>query len=163
MVNFEDGTLIKNAYVVIDGKEQPVIMPKYSGKTPMSSENLNKVQNDLLEEIQKVDSKIVYSTEEQVVGTWIDGKPLYRKTIKITDTTSNAWTEFSHNISDIDIVTHFYGIYVRKKDNVFYNVPDSQGTYIEMSFSRTNCLYYTSPAYLTGTFYINVEYTKTTD
>ena len=26
-------------------------------------------------------SKEIYSTEEQVVGTWIDGKPLYRRTL----------------------------------------------------------------------------------
>ena len=31
--------------------------------------------------LPKVEAKHVYSTEEKVVGTWIDGKPLYEKTI----------------------------------------------------------------------------------
>lgn len=38
-----------------------------------------------------------YSTSEQVVGTWIDGKPIYQKTVVRTETTqqlmkANQWT-----------------------------------------------------------------------
>lgn len=47
MVNFKDGELVKGAYVIIDGKEYEVHMPQYSGETPLSSENLNKMQKDL--------------------------------------------------------------------------------------------------------------------
>ena len=54
MVNFEDGTLVKGAYVVIDGAEYPVVMPEYSGNTPTSAENLNKMQEDLQKEIDKL-------------------------------------------------------------------------------------------------------------
>nr|DAJ09198.1 MAG TPA: hypothetical protein [Caudoviricetes sp.] len=90
MVNFEDGELVKGAYVVIDGKEYEVHMPQYSGRTPLSSENLNKVQNDLNETITKqgkiLNDKITntntYSTEEVNTGKkWIDGKDIYRKVI----------------------------------------------------------------------------------
>lgn len=45
----------------------------------------------------------VYSTEEKIVGTWIDGKPIYRKVI--TYTLSNALTglvEIAHNIQNIE-------------------------------------------------------------
>lgn len=48
MVDFEDGQLVKGPYVVIDGEEYPVIMPKYKGNTPISSENLNKLQTDII-------------------------------------------------------------------------------------------------------------------
>lgn len=51
MVNFEDGKLVKGAYVLINGIEYPVVMPEYAGKTAMSSENLNKLQNDLQQQI----------------------------------------------------------------------------------------------------------------
>jgi len=53
--------------------------------------------NDLLMIVQNEKSKKVklstiknqeYSTEEQVIGTWIDGKPLYRKVV--TGTTKNV-------------------------------------------------------------------------
>ena len=62
MVNFEDGTLVKGAYVLIDGVEHPVIMPQYSGKTPLSSENMNKIQNDILQVMFPVGSKYVTQT-----------------------------------------------------------------------------------------------------
>ena len=47
MVNFENGTLVTNAYVEINGVQYPVVMPVYSGNTPLTAENLNKAQNDL--------------------------------------------------------------------------------------------------------------------
>ena len=47
MVNFEAGTLVKGAYVVINGVEYVVHMPQLSGDTPLSVENLNKMQTDI--------------------------------------------------------------------------------------------------------------------
>ena len=54
MVVFEDGTLVEGAYVLIDGVKYPVVMPNYSGKTPLNSENMNKLQNDLIEDIDNI-------------------------------------------------------------------------------------------------------------
>lgn len=37
-----------------------------------------------------------YSTEEQVIGKWIDGKPLYRKVVQgIASFTNGAWTSIT--------------------------------------------------------------------
>ena len=41
-----------------------------------------------------------YSTDEKVVGTWIDGKPLYQKTISFTVPSGSP---FEGNVTDIDI------------------------------------------------------------
>lgn len=44
----------------------------------------------------------VYSTKEQVIGTWIDGKPLYRKTLTISIAyaiPANTWTTIISNYS----------------------------------------------------------------
>lgn len=75
MVNFEDGELVKGAYVVIDGKEYEVHMPQYSGKTPLSSENLNKMQVEILKTMLPVGSR--YVTQDNTnpseilgFGTW---------------------------------------------------------------------------------------------
>lgn len=57
MFRFEDGTLKKGAYVVIDGVEYEVHMPEYEGKTPLSSENLNRAVNELNSAIADVSSK----------------------------------------------------------------------------------------------------------
>lgn len=39
-------------------------------------------------------SSEIYSTEETAVGTWIDGKPVYRKTYQLTGFSTNATTAF---------------------------------------------------------------------
>lgn len=65
MVNFEEGTLIKGAYVVINGEEIPVHMPEYSGNTPMSPENLNKMQTDM--EVT-LNGTILYEDEIGITG-----------------------------------------------------------------------------------------------
>lgn len=52
-----------------------------------------------------LDNRFNYSTEEQKVGKWIDGKNLYRKTISFTDTIeTNVECIKEHNISNVDII-----------------------------------------------------------
>ena len=48
-----------------------------------------------------------YSTEEQVVGTWVDGKPLYEKTLKVGTTSSTSEQYFETNILSADVDTYF--------------------------------------------------------
>ena len=43
-----------------------------------------------------------YKTTEQVVGTWIDGKPIYRKTIDFGYLPNGTTKAVAHNIVDID-------------------------------------------------------------
>ena len=74
-----------------------------STKTPINSANLNLVQDNVENAINDKPNALnvkstntqdtyscdyinklhTYSTKEQVIGTWVDGKPLYRKTINI--------------------------------------------------------------------------------
>lgn len=56
----------------------------------------------------KDDTKQKYSTEEQVVGTWIDGKPIYRKTFYSTSNEQNF--SIQHGVS-IDTVVAIDGYY----------------------------------------------------
>ena len=49
-----------------------------------------------------------YSTDEQVVGTWIDGKPLYEKTIARTFTGDEAYTVFASGIDIAFIQSCFF-------------------------------------------------------
>ena len=48
----------------------------------------------------------IYSTNEQVIGTWIDGKPIYRKvvTLSTTKTIDMGGISISHGISNINII-----------------------------------------------------------
>ena len=45
-----------------------------------------------------------YSTKEKIVSKWIDGKPLYRKTIFVSSLPNNEDAkEYSHNIKNMNI------------------------------------------------------------
>ena len=59
-------------------------------------------------DVEKTKNNINYSTEEQVIGTWIDGKPIYRK---VFTGTSNTQTNATiHNYTEnVDTVVHAYG------------------------------------------------------
>lgn len=48
MVEFENGTLIKGAYVEINGVQYEVHAPEIQNNTPVSADNLNKLQTDIL-------------------------------------------------------------------------------------------------------------------
>ena len=48
-----------------------------------------------------------YSTEEKIIGTWIDGKPLYQRTLKITDLSAISSTVRGWYIVYSDSVTKY--------------------------------------------------------
>ena len=50
-----------------------------------------------------------YSTTEKIVGTWIDGKPLYQKTISCGALPNNTITRLSHGISNLAKVIDIQG------------------------------------------------------
>lgn len=52
MFIFEDGEIENEAYVEIDGVKYPVHMPRRKGNTPLTSENLNKMQKELAQDIK---------------------------------------------------------------------------------------------------------------
>lgn len=105
-----------------------------------------------------------YSTDEEKIGKWIDGKTIYRKTIKITNIKTQTETSLPIDIDDVERIL--------KIDGCVYN-----GTYgIPINFSNTTSASYSNWAYYRyaskdiyykfywGTeAYIVLEYTKTTD
>ena len=45
-----------------------------------------------------------YDGNEKVIGTWVDGKPLYQKTISFTVVGNNNYQRYDHEIDDIDMI-----------------------------------------------------------
>lgn len=109
----------------------------------------------------------VYSLEETVVGTWIDGKPIYRKTILYTvgcsKTTVDSTVLSLPNISLIQT----YGKATSKNYNVEYSVPfvDLDGWMAIVRYEYGNIQLRHKWFDDTDTFTLNItiEYTKTTD
>lgn len=71
MVEWEDGQLVQNPYVEINGTKYPVVMPEYTGNTPMTAENLNKMQTDA----QQYTTELINQFKEQKI-LW-QGDPMF--------------------------------------------------------------------------------------
>jgi hypothetical protein len=107
-----------------------------------------------------------YSTTEKVVGTWINGKPLYRKVVIIDTIGNNVNMEVPLNISNlgecwIDESSSFLGNDAETLGiNWFYSTTD----YIRTWINKSRGIRIKTPSSLSAfTGYITVNYTKTTD
>lgn len=123
--------------------------------------------------LSKVLKKTVnnYSLEEQKVGTWIDGKPIYQQTIKNTMptvTTNGQFVsksiDFNHNI---DFVVKLEGILI---DGSKLSIPLN----VDVGNNTFNCIFYSVNensinvrqnliTWNNCDMYITIQYTKTTD
>ena len=65
IIQFENGTKTSNAYVEIDGEKHYVVPAQYSGNTPMSAYNLNRMQNNIKTNITIQRESVTISTEIQ--------------------------------------------------------------------------------------------------
>ena len=105
-----------------------------------------------------------YSTTEEVVGTWIDKKPLYRKVVK-GNITATDQTLFVVN-ANIDTMVFISGYDC--PDGTYYfpfNYAQTGSTYKSIFYKKdTDTIEFRSNSYNPGEVYVVVlEYTKTTD
>lgn len=113
-----------------------------------------------------------YSTTETRIGTWINGKPLYRKVITGTLNAVSAGVVYednvSHGISNIDAILMISGGLTRANGSLIsfgYTAPynSSQNYFVSVNCNRTELLFRVSSGFETQPFTAILEYTKTTD
>lgn len=101
-----------------------------------------------------------YSTSEKRIGTWIDGKPLYRKTFSTTLPLAASTDVTVGTISNASVVTHIYG-------SVKYGgINWANGTYVTVSENSGSVSVRQSISGSTlpnAEVIVVIEYTKTTD
>ena len=107
-----------------------------------------------------VKNEVNYSTNEQVVGTWINGKPIYRKVVVI-DNPSNGMTI---PIADIDEPINISCKQVYDSNLVYFCYGSDGGSYSLVCFNSTskNFVVRMGGAF-SGKMVAILEYTKTTD
>ena len=110
---------------------------------------------------EQVDNNPVYSTSETVCGTWIDGKPIYRKVFNITSPQQSNTDYVDVSSLNIDKVVNLTGFY--KNSSGFFPIPlyDSASSYAVFFVSSSN--YIRGRIWSADYAYIILEYTKTTD
>lgn len=108
-----------------------------------------------------------YSTEERQVGCFVDGKPVYQKTIDTGALPNNTTKNVNHNISDIDTVVTAFG-FAKASGINWIPIPFVNNTaytdQVALFVNPTTITLRTSgdrSAY--GQSYVTIQYTKTTD
>lgn len=127
---------------------------------------------DLIPIVQNGETKSIaykdfnkYSTTEQIIGTWIDNKPLYRKVIECGALPNNANKDVAHNIQNLGITVSCRGMAVRTSDSRALTIPDSTPS-AEIVCGVTNTNVYITTNNDRSSFnnsFLILEYTKTTD
>ena len=110
-----------------------------------------------------------YSTDEMIIGTWIDGKPIYQKTISQSNS-SKSLVNIDLSSSNIETVINLRGIYTRVVNSSrtlfipFYNYDDGNTkSILRYDTSNSSIQYNIVVPETTNLQIITIQYTKATD
>lgn len=101
-----------------------------------------------------------YSTTEKIVGTWIDGSPIYQKTIDIGTLPNNTTKTVAHEITNLDFVISAKGSGYRSSDGLINIFPDAPGVDIWLNATNINIKTNSDKSGYTKA-YVTLQYTKT--
>ena len=108
----------------------------------------------------------IYSTEEKIIGTWIDGRPVYQKTLNLGSISGNS--SISHGISNLDMVINAYGGFFQSGTyrEKLPKIVNGNNAWSADFADFTNTSFSLSIGSAIGTatkLFVILEYTKTTD
>lgn len=119
-----------------------------------------------------IDKAYMFSTDEKLIGQWIDGKPLYQKVVQLNPVTaSSAAVSTPHGISNLGDVVELRGIW-HANHQWFMTLPRAESS-IKGAKATNTIDMYAGPEYImiavgeafgtmTGAWAI-IRYTKSTD
>ena len=125
----------------------------------------NQQENVLNDTKNYIDGTNSYSTDEvKTGGKWIDGKPIYKKTISCGALPNKAIKTVAHNITDLDLVTKCYGTARNGEYRIILPNPGNvSSSTIEVYVNDTEIVIQTNSDRSKYNSYITIEYTKATD
>ena len=117
-------------------------------------------KSSMVNSINEVNNKFDYSTEEQVIGKWIDGKPLYRKIVSGNVPQSDQYPTVATGITNLDKVVSI-SLCLAYGDNRQYFSSVKYNNYY-LSKENNNEITIVAPV-IDGDAIFTIYYTKTTD
>ena len=117
-------------------------------------------KSNLVSAINEVNNTFDYSTEEQVIGKWIDGKPLYRKIVSGNVPQSDQYPTVATGITNLDKVVSI-SVVLAYGDNRQYFSSERYNNYY-LSKENDNKITIVAPD-VEGDATFTIYYTKTTD
>ena len=115
--------------------------------------------------LPKIKSIHNYSTEEQIVGTWIDGKPIYEKVINSGYLANNNSITIDVSHLNINDVIQLKGIAFTDDKKQFRPITlgTSDSNAIRIDFTNNNVRIFTWSNWSSYNSFVIIQYTKTTD
>ncbi len=133
----------------------------------LNSDDLDEIINTSEISNGYVQSQFNYSLEEQVVGKWVDGKPVYQKTVACGALPNSTNKTVNHNISNLDYIIKWTGS-ASQSTGIHIKFP-----YVNISTLGNSCNVWidktgigietTSNLSAYTKSYVTLQYTKTTD
>lgn len=110
----------------------------------------------------------LYSTDEKMIGQWVDGKPVYQKTVDCGALPNNTLKTVAHNISNMDrcisISGYAYAYQVPEFIPLPFTTPSGTQYIVEIKCNLSDIKIntkYNMSEYTES--YVTIQYTKTTD
>lgn len=138
---------------------QAEVVDSLDGNSTTNAPSIRAVNDGLLDK---------YSIDEQVIGTWIDGKKIYRKVINIgpLKSTQGAFS-YNHGISNIDYFTKIEGIINNGTEwfpaNSVYRGVNNYTYDFGLLATKSKITCSTQTDRSAYSMIVTLEYTKTTD
>lgn len=155
-----------------------------NNSTPaLNATNLNKLQDNIEDSMKSeqttsdtdtyscnyINQNNTYSTSETLTGKiWIDGKPIYRKCITLSNV-NIGYVEQNHGISNVDNLISMVGT-LEYNDKIQYipnvvcdNIAGYGAGFVDFKKSGTFHTLFGTLISTTNTVHVIFEYTKTTD
>lgn len=129
-----------------------------NGTPPLSAANLNNIENGIYNCDNAINHLATYSTTETPVGTWTDGRVIYRKVLNNVPF-GTASTATAMGISNLSKVLKVEGMLNEHPINFYVNF--SGTAYFSSCWVYGNDLYTICSASYAGNTDVVIEYIKT--
>lgn len=123
--------------------------------TPITADNLNN-------NFEELNNRSIYSFNEIVIGTFVDGRPIYRKTVYISSYPNASEVMYDVGLINVDFTINVYG----NANNLIVNGARSANPQGAIDAFVENNLLKIATGNVDRSLhsgYIHIEYVKTTD
>ena len=161
-ISFDSSTIARSGDTDTTHGKQKAVYVYIKATSGLAENQQENVLNDVKNYIDGTNS---YSTDEvKTGGKWIDGKPIYRKTVYCGALPNTSYKNVNHNITNLDIVIDCYGAARGGRYRmVLPNASANTANAVEVYVDETYIVIQTGNDRSGYNGYITLEYTKTTD
>lgn len=139
----------------------------YSNRTAIVTVEYTKTTDTASSPKVPFEPLVEYSTDEKMVGYWIDGKPIYRKTVDCGALTEAGTTKnVAHGIDNLECVIKFEGYAYNSSSGTSIPLPRvgfDNNVFVEVTANATNIIIRPKTNHSTYVrSHVTLYYTKTT-